>query len=127
MIYGIGTDIVQISRLQKSMEQNAHMAEKLFTLEEIRYCEAKAAKYQSYAARFAAKEAVMKALGTGWDEKVHWLNIEIIKVEDSAPHVVLHNEAKAFAIQQQLGNIHLSISHEKEYATAFVVIEKTNT
>ncbi len=106
------------------MEANPRMAEKLFTIAEIDYCEARAAKYQSYAARFAAKEAVMKALGTGWDERIHWQNIEIIKAEDQAPYVVLHNEADVFARSQELGAIHLSISHEKDYATAFVVIEK---
>jgi len=127
MIYGIGTDIVKVARLQKSMEQNARVAEKLFTEAEIQYCESRAAKYQSYAARFAAKEAVMKALGTGWDERVHWQNIEIIKPEDSAPYVVLHHDTRAFAHEQAIGKIHLSISHEKDYATAFVVIEKTNS
>ncbi|HPV15479.1 MAG TPA: holo-ACP synthase [Candidatus Cloacimonadota bacterium] len=127
MIYGIGTDIVKIARLQRSMEQNTRMAQKLFTEAEISYCESRASKYQSYAARFAAKEAVMKALGTGWDERVHWQNIEIIKPDDSAPCVVLHNDTKAFAIEQGLGKIHLSISHEKDYATAFVVVEKTNS
>lgn len=127
MIYGIGTDIVQVLRLQRSMEQNPRMAEKLFTEAEIEYCESRAAKYQSYAARFAAKEAVMKALGTGWDERVHWQNIEIIKPSDSHPYVVLYNETKAFADEQGLGKIHLSISHEKENATAFVVIERTKS
>lgn len=124
MIFGIGTDIIKIERLKRSMEANPRMAEKLFTIAEIDYCEARAAKYQSYAARFAAKEAVMKALGTGWDERIHWQNIEIIKAEDQAPYVVLHNEADVFARSQELGAIHLSISHEKDYATAFVVIEK---
>ncbi len=123
MIYGIGTDIVQVTRLQRSMEQNPRMAEKIFTDAEIEYCESRASKYQSYAARFAGKEAVMKALGTGWDARVHWLNIEIIKPEDAAPYVVLYNDAKAFALKQGLGKIHISISHERENATAFVVIE----
>lgn len=124
MIYGIGTDIVQVARLQRSMEQNPRMAEKLFTEAEIDYCESRAAKYQSYAARFAAKEAVMKALGTGWDERIHWQNIEIIKPEGKPPYVVLHSGANAYAHERGLGKIHLSISHERENATAFVVIEK---
>lgn len=124
MIYGIGTDIISVERIRKSMEANSRFGEKLFTPAEIAYCESRASRYQSYAARFAAKEAVMKALGTGWNERVHWLNIEILREGDEAPKVLLHNDTKDLANEQGIGEIHLSLSHEKDYATAFVVMEK---
>ncbi|HNZ07353.1 MAG TPA: holo-ACP synthase [Candidatus Cloacimonadota bacterium] len=124
MIVGIGTDIIKVERIQKSIEANPRFGEKLFTPAETAYCESRASKYQSYAARFAAKEAVMKALGTGWNELVHWLNIEIVREGDGAPKVLLHNETNAFAASLGIQAIHLSIAHEKEYATAFVVLEK---
>lgn len=124
MIFGIGTDIVSVDRIQRSMMANPRFAEKLFTLSEQEYCESRAAKYQSYAARFAAKEAVMKAFGTGWSEHVHWLNIEILRRADEAPRVVLHHDTKILAQELGITAIHLSISHEKEYATAFAVLEQ---
>ena len=124
MIYGIGTDIIKVERLQKSMEANPRFGEKLFTAAETAYCEGRASKFQSYAARFAAKEAVMKAFGTGWNERVHWLNIEILREGDDSPKVLLHNDTKALAEELGIRAIHLSLSHEKEYATAFVVMEK---
>lgn len=106
------------------MESNPRFGEKLFTTAETTYCEGRASKFQSYAARFAAKEAVMKAFGTGWNERVHWLNIEILRDGDDAPKVLLHNDTKALAGELGIRAIHLSLSHEKEYATAFVVMEK---
>ena len=124
MILGIGTDIIKVERIQKSMEANPRFGEKLFTPAETAYCEARASKYQSFAARFAAKEAMMKALGTGWNEQVHWLNIEVLREGDDAPKVVLHNETRVFAEKLGVRVIHLSISHEKDHATAFVVLEK---
>lgn len=124
MILGIGTDIIKVERIQKSMEANPRFGEKLFTPAETAYCEARASKYQSFAARFAAKEAMMKALGTGWNEQVHWLNIEVLREGDDAPKVVLHNETRVFAEKLGVRVIHLSSSHEKDHATAFVVLEK---
>lgn len=124
MIIGIGTDIIRVDRMQKSFEHNPRFGEKLFTAEETRYCESKGARYLSYACRFAAKEAVMKALGTGWTERVHWLNIEIIRDGDDAPNVLLHNETKRFAEELGVKRIHLSMSHESEFATAFVILEQ---
>jgi len=123
MIIGIGTDIIRVARIQKSMESNPRFGDKLFTASEIAYCEARASKYQSYAARFAAKEAVMKALGTGWNERVHWLDIEILREGDDAPTVQLHRETRRLADELGVRAVHLSMSHEQEFATAFVVLE----
>ncbi|NLO10858.1 MAG: holo-ACP synthase [Candidatus Cloacimonetes bacterium] len=127
MIFGIGTDIVQVKRLQNSMERQPAMASTLFTPKEREYCEIRASKWQSYAARFAAKEAFMKALGTGWTEGVHWKHIEILRSGDDAPRLVLSDSTKELAHKLGAGAIHISISHEQDYATACVVIEKINS
>ncbi|MDD3869026.1 MAG: holo-ACP synthase [Candidatus Cloacimonetes bacterium] len=123
MIIGIGCDIIEVQRIQKAIENNPRFCDKLFTAAEIEYCSRKANSYQSYAVRFAAKEAVMKALGTGWSETVTWLDIEIIVSKKGLPSVVLSGEAKEIAEKLLINNIHLSLSHEKNYAIAFVIME----
>ena len=123
MILGIGTDIIKVERIQKSMEANPRFAEKLFTPAEIEYCEARASKYQSYAARFAAKEAVMKALGTGWNGEVNWIDIEVVTSEKGSPTINLTGGAKDLADKLKVNNICLSLAHEKGYALAFVILE----
>ena len=123
MIIGIGCDILEVQRIQKAIENNPSFCDKLFTPAEIEYCSRKANSYQSYAVRFAAKEAVMKALGTGWSEAVTWLDIEIVVSEKGSPSIVLFGAAKEITDKLQISNIHLSLSHEKNYAIAFVILE----
>jgi holo-[acyl-carrier protein] synthase len=90
VIKGIGTDIIQVSRLERTITNNPRFVDKVFTPNEIAYCESRASKYQSYAARFAAKEAVMKAIGTGWDGKINWADIEVVPMNWQT-ELVLHN------------------------------------
>jgi len=123
VIIGIGTDIISVSRISKAMQNNERMADKLFSPAEISYCEAKSSKWQSYAARFAAKEAVMKALGTGWDGEVNWKDIEIVNDANGNPDVVLSGGAKQKADSMGVTNAHISLTHEKDYAIAFAVLE----
>ncbi|MDD4309671.1 MAG: holo-ACP synthase [Candidatus Cloacimonetes bacterium] len=123
MISGIGCDIVAVARIKRAIENNSHFMDKLFTPIEIAYCSSKANPEQSYAARFAAKEAVMKALGTGWDGKINWLDIEVQVNRQGCPFILLYNGAKKLAEQKGVSNIQLSLSHEKEHALAFVVLE----
>jgi len=123
MIIGIGCDIISVPRIQRAMQRNERFAEKLFTPAEIAYCQSKASPWQSYAARFAAKEAVMKALGTGWDGKVNWLDIEVQSDSLGNPQLILSGGARLVAEQQGITNIQLSLSHEKEQALAFVIME----
>ena len=78
MVLGIGTDIIEIESIQKSIERNSRFVQRVFTENEINYCEKKTNKYQHYAVRFAAKEAMMKAIKTGWDKGVQWKHIEVI-------------------------------------------------
>jgi holo-[acyl-carrier protein] synthase len=77
MIRGIGTDIIAVARIQRTIERNPRFMERVYTEAETAYCQAKANPWQSFAVRFAAKEAVMKAFGTGWDGKINWRDIEV--------------------------------------------------
>jgi holo-[acyl-carrier protein] synthase len=125
MIFGIGTDIVEVSRIQKAVEGTPGFADKIFTEAEQNYCEArKAGKYQSYAARYAAKEAFFKALGTGYRYGMRFREIEIINNSLGKPEIRLHGKAKTLVSEQKIIRIHLSLSHLREMAVAFVILEK---
>ena len=119
MIKGIGTDIVEISRIEKSME-NPRFLERAFTKAENEYFKNKNNPQESAAACFAAKEALLKALGIGFaDIKIK--DIEVLHNELGAPYIVLYDKLK-----ELLGDnkVHISLSHSKNYATAVVVIEE---
>jgi len=123
MIIGIGVDIVQIERVRKLVENYSEFMHQVFTAREIEFCQAKADSASSYAARFAAKEAMMKALSTGWNEKVNWLDIEVINEEQGNP--ILKIKGRTLKLMKKMGvyQTHLSLSHERDYAIAFVVLE----
>lgn len=119
-----GVDIVEIERIRKSLEADGSgFRERVFTQAEIGYCEnRKGARFESYAARFAAKEAVSKAFGTGIGE-VGWRDIEVLNDDRGRPYVVLSDKARdVFKKMKGLG-ISLSLSHCKHYAVAYAVIE----
>ena len=119
MIRGIGTDIIEISRIKNSME-NPRFLEKNFTLSENEYFVKKRMNPQTVAVAFCAKEAFSKALGTGISGFSH-KDIEVLHNESGAPYIKLYNNAKELCADK---NIHLSLSHSKNYATAVVVIEE---
>jgi len=123
MIIGIGCDIIKVERIQNAITKKSCFCEKLFTPAEIEYCSRKANSAQSFAARFAAKEAVMKALGTGWDGKVNWLDIEVINSASGAPSIKLTGGAKEMADELKVKNIFLSLAHEKDFALAYIILE----
>jgi holo-[acyl-carrier protein] synthase len=120
-----GVDIVEIERLKKSMEDSGNaFRDKVFTEREITYCEArKNAKYSSYAARFAAKEAVSKAFGTGMGGGIKWRDIEIVNDKAGKPHVVLAEKAREKFEELKGIGISVSLSHCKSYAVAYAIIE----
>ena len=124
MIIGIGTDIVDVSRIQRLIEKSPAFIEKVYCPKEIAYCEDRANSAESFAARFAAKEAVMKALGTGWAEQISFKEICISSDEKGKPEIELLGATKAFADGLGVKNIHLSLSHERTMALAFVVLER---
>lgn len=125
MIKGVGTDIVYIPHFQKVLSQTKEqIIQRLFTLEEQAYAESRPAlRVQTYAKRFAAKEAVAKALGTGIGD-IAWTQIEVINNPKGAPSIQLYGKlAEQLSSQHGRLNIHLSLSDDGDYAQAFVIIE----
>jgi holo-[acyl-carrier protein] synthase len=105
------------------LEKQPGFRTKVFSEQEIAYCESKADPSQSYAARFAAKEAFMKALGTGWNHEVSWVEIETISKEGGSPELMISGNTKAAMQSRNISKCFLSLSHEKEYSVALVVLE----
>jgi holo-[acyl-carrier protein] synthase len=124
MIYGIGTDIIEVARIRGVMEKDIGFREKIFTSGEIAYCETKKFKYENYAARFSAKEAFMKAIGTGWRFGIRFADIEVIHDEYGKPLIRLYGKAEELARIEGISKIHVSLSHVKEMALAVVTVEK---
>lgn len=124
MIVGTGMDVAEVERIARSIERfGRRFLERVFTAEEIRYCESKANKMERYAGRFAAKEAAMKAIGTGWNRGVGWRDLEVKRSPGGRPTVLFHGKAAEFF--QKLGAVraHLSITHTNELAVAQVILE----
>ncbi|MCK5076243.1 MAG: holo-ACP synthase [Calditrichia bacterium] len=122
MILGIGTDIIEISRVEKLLAQQKETGlKRIFTEKEIAYCSKKKKNAESYAGRFAAKEALFKATGIGWRDGLKWTDFEIINDELGKPQVNIYGKAKEIF---KNCTINLSISHNKTQAIAFVVVEK---
>lgn len=123
MILGAGTDIMDVARVKEKLENDPGLRDELFTPDEINYCEAKAHKFQHYTARFAAKEAFLKAMGTGWQFGIRFVHIEITNNELGQPNIFLYDKAKDFAKEKGISKIHVSLAHVKDYALAYVIIE----
>ena len=125
MIFGTGTDIIEIKRIENSIARSEAFVNKIFTEAEQTYCKTqKAGIFQSYAARFAAKEAFFKALGTGYRYGMAFREIEVKNDSLGKPEIIVHGKVKTFVSEHKITNIHLSLSHVKEMALAFVVLEK---
>ncbi len=111
--------------MRESMTRTSRFVERVFTERERAYCDSKrAAAYQSYAARFAAKEAFLKALKTGWRGKIRWQDIEVISGPDGVPSLMIYNEAEKLMHELGASTVHISISHTKDHAVAQVILEK---
>lgn len=124
MIVGTGIDIAEVPRIAESIERfGERFLHRVFTEEEIRYCDSKANRVERYAARFAAKEAAMKALGTGWNRGVRWRDIEVFRQAGSRPTIKFYGVAAQFAKNMGTKNVALSISHTPELAIANVILE----
>jgi holo-[acyl-carrier protein] synthase len=124
MILGTGVDIAEVSRIRESIERfGDRFLRRVFTEGEVRYCEHKVTCYESFAARFAAKEAGMKALGTGWSRGVRWRDIEVVRPKGQRPTIQFHGEAAAIAARLGPKKIALSITHTSEQALAHVILE----
>lgn len=125
MIFGIGTDIIEVERMQKHLEDNDTLVQKLFTKDEQAYCDkGNKTKWQRYAARFSAKEAFFKALGTGYRYGMAFHEIEVKNDELGKPFIEPHGVVKEYLEKEKVKVIHLTISHVKAMANAFVILEK---
>jgi holo-[acyl-carrier protein] synthase len=124
MIVGMGIDIAEVPRIQAVLEsQKERFLRRVFTLDEVAYCEQFRNKYERYAGRFAVKEAAMKALGTGWSRGVRWVDLEVVRVRSGKPTLVLKGEARKIADQLGVKNIAVSITHTEAQAIAQVIFE----
>ena len=124
MIVGTGIDIAEVPRIRHSIERfGDRFLRRIFTEGEIRYCDSKANRVERYAARFAAKEAAMKALGTGWSHGVRWRDCEVVRLPGGRPTITFHGKAGEFAARLGVKNAALSLSHTTEQAIAQVILE----
>jgi holo-[acyl-carrier protein] synthase len=124
MIVGTGIDITEVPRIREVIERHGErFLKRIFTEGEIQYCESKANRMERYAARFAAKEAGMKAIGTGWNHGVRWRDIEVARNPGGRPTLLLHGKAAEFAAKLGATNIALSLTHTAEEAMAQVILE----
>lgn len=122
MIRGIGVDIVEIGRIRRLIESEEHrFLNKVFTSAEIAYCNAKANRFQHFAARFAAKEAVSKALATGWAGDFRWKHVEVTNDPSGLPRIAVYG-----SLREHLGSAHIqiSLSHADTYVVAVALIEE---
>ena len=124
MIVGTGIDIAEVPRIAASIQRfGGRFLRRVFTAGEIRYCESKANRAERFAARFAAKEAAMKALGTGWNCGVRWRDMEVGREPGGRPTILFHGKAAEFAAKLGASRVALSLSHTAEQAIAQVILE----
>jgi holo-[acyl-carrier protein] synthase len=123
MIYGIGIDLIEVKRVARLVEGGIRFKERIYTARERAYCDQKRHGAQNYAARFAAKEAFFKALGTGWRGGLTFQDVEILNDEYGKPEIVLHNKAREAAERLRISRIHVSLTHIKEMASSVVTLE----
>jgi holo-[acyl-carrier protein] synthase len=124
MIVGTGVDLAEVSRIREAIERHGkRFIERIYTPAEIAYVERKANRYERFAARFAAKEAGMKAIGTGWRDGVRWQDFEVANLPTGKPTLRFHGQAAHFADALGARNVSLSITHTAELAMAHVILE----
>jgi len=124
MIVGTGVDLAEVARIRASIERfGRRFTDRIFTAAEIAYVERKANRYERYAARFAAKEAGMKAIGTGWKRGVRWQDFEVTNLPSGKPTLRLHGAAAEFAKRLNVRQVSLSITHTAELGMAHVILE----
>lgn len=124
MIVGMGIDVAEVKRIQAVIEsQGERFLRRVYTLDEVAYCEQFKSKFERYAGRFAAKEAAMKALGTGWSRGVRWVDVEVVRQRGARPTIALKGEARKIADALGVKHIALSITHTADQAIAHVIFE----
>ena len=125
MIVSIGIDIIEVRRVREVLARTPRFAERVFTDAERDYCESRGVvAAQHYAARFAAKEAALKALQTGWRGGISWHDVEVAAYDSGAPYLILRGVAKELLEGLGANKAHISISHTTEHAIAEVILER---
>jgi holo-[acyl-carrier protein] synthase len=124
VILGTGIDLAEVDRVRASIERfQTRFLNRVYTPQEVAYVERKANRFERYAARFAAKEAGMKALGTGWQRGVRWLDFEVLNLPSGRPTLRLHGRAAEIAAELGVRSISLSLTHTPQFGQAFVIFE----
>jgi holo-[acyl-carrier protein] synthase len=124
LIVGMGIDIAEVERIQAAIEKRgAAFLKRIYTPKEAAYCERFKNKYERYAGRFAVKEAAMKALGTGWQLGVRWVDLAVVREKSGRPTLAISGEAGKIAARLGVKNIAVSITHTAEQALALVIFE----
>ena len=125
MIVAIGIDIIEVGRIREVLLRTPRFRERVFTAAECAYCDGRGAvSAQHYAARFAAKEAMLKALQTGWRGGISWQDVEIVAHDSGAPYLILRGQVKELFDKSGATAAHLSLSHTSEHAIAEVILEE---
>jgi len=125
MIYGIGTDLVEVKRMEKILKRwGERFAEKVYSQNEVTYCQTKAYPAIHYAARFAAKESFLKSLGIGLGMGVALKDIEVINNPQGSPQLHMNERIKGILDKRGITAVHVSMTHTREHAQAMVVLEK---
>lgn len=124
MIIGIGIDIVEVRRISSALQGTRAMEQRVFTPEEIRFCTSRKNKFQHFGGRFAAKEAALKALGTGWSQGIRWKDVEVTSDDLGKPILTFHGKAKEIFEKSGAQRTWVSITHSPEHALAVVVLEQ---
>src|SRR5215813_14852066 len=120
----MGVDLAEVDRIRAAIERHGEtFLRRVYTPAEREYCEGFRNKYERYAGRFAAKEAAMKALGTGWRRGVRWVDFEVVRETGGRPTIALHGEAAKIASQMGVQRVSLSITHTEAQALAQVIFE----
>ena len=123
MILGTGIDIIDVDRIATRVGRDNGFRELVFSKDEMNYCDSKASRFEHYAARFAAKEAFLKAVGRGWDSGLSWNEIEVINEENGKPVMRISGQTQIMLAPMGIRWIHVSLSHLKTMATAVVILE----
>jgi holo-[acyl-carrier protein] synthase len=124
VILGTGVDLAEVPRIREAIERyGRRFTERIYTSGEIAYVERKANRYERYAARFAAKEAGMKAIGTGWRRGVRWQDFEVANLPSGKPTLRLHGAASEIAARLGVKTVSLSLTHTAELGMAHVILE----
>jgi len=124
MIIGIGNDIMSVTDIKESIKCSNRFLQRVFCLAEQEYCDRQPNKFQHFAGCFAVKEAVMKALGTGWNNGIQWNHIELTHYPSGKPDILMHYQAKKQSEILNVKRIYVSISHTEQYAAAIAVLEE---